>query len=129
MTLTKDQDVIVPGGQSIYVDPKGALSFTAPHSAYMPPGSSTGPFKYTPGQPFGTWTFSGQGASGFMACPVPPQNATAVSRRASSAPRWQVFAARQNATVPTGKVADCLGFEALAVPLNVSSSHLAWEYI
>lgn len=99
----------------------------------MPPGSSQGPFKYTPGQSLGTWTYSGQGASGFMACPVPQANATAVSRRASTAPapapRWQVFAALQNATVPTGRVGDCLGFDALAVGLNVSSGHLAWEYI
>lgn len=64
-----------------------------------------------------------------MACPVPQRNATAVSRRAGTAPRWQVFAARRNATVPTGRVEDCLGFDAIAVALNVSSSHLAWEYI
>lgn len=97
----------------------------------MPPGSSQGPFAYTPGQPLGTWTYIGQGASGFMACPVPQAQTrtTAVSRRSDSTPRWQVFAARKNATVPTGSVRDCLGFEALALGVNVSSSHLAWEYI
>ena len=134
-------DVIVPGGQQIYVDATGALSFTVPHSAYMPPGSSIGPFKYSPGQPLGTWTYSGQGASGFMACPVPqaPSSSSAspsatatpmsAARRSSQAPQWQVYAALQNATVPSGKVSDCLGFDALAVSLNTTSDHLAWEYI
>ncbi|KAJ5698948.1 hypothetical protein N7462_000953 [Penicillium macrosclerotiorum] len=114
-------DVVVPGGQSIYVDPSGALSFTSPHSGYIPPGSSQGPFQVKPGQNFGSWTYSGEGASGFMACPVPAVSATAASRH--------VFAALQNATVPTGKVSDCLGFDALAVNVNVTSDALAWEYI
>ncbi|OOQ90322.1 hypothetical protein PEBR_06331 [Penicillium brasilianum] len=126
-------DVVVPGGQSIYVDRNGALSFTTPHSAYIPPGSSQGPFKYTPGQSFGTWTYTGQGASGFMACPAPANSTVAarhIRRQApSAANRWQVFAALQNATVPTGNVDDCLGFEAMAIGLNISSEHLAWEYI
>ncbi|KAJ5663247.1 hypothetical protein N7507_003978 [Penicillium longicatenatum] len=128
-------DVVVPGGQSIYVAPSGALSFTTPHSGYIPAGSSQGPFEYTPGasgNPLGTWTYSGQGASGFMACPVPASNSgSAAARRAAAAapPTWQVYAAQQNATVPTGNVGDCLGFDALAVGLNVTSSSLAWEYI
>lgn len=121
-----NQDVIVPGGQEIYVDPNGALSFTEPHSAYMPPGSSTGPFKYIPGHPLGTWTYSGEGASGFMACPVSEPKS---SCRPSRPPRWKVFAARENATVPSGRVGDCLGFDAIAVASDVPESHLAWEYI
>lgn len=131
----KIQDVVVPGGQSIYVAPSGALSFTTPHSGYIPAGSSQGPFEYTPGasgNPLGTWTFSGKGASGFMACPVPATNSgSAAARRAAAAapPSWQVYAAQQNATVPTGNVNDCLGFDALAVGLNATSSSLAWEYI
>ncbi|KAJ5557027.1 hypothetical protein N7494_000942 [Penicillium frequentans] len=128
-------DVVVPGGQSIYVAPSGALSFTTPHSGYIPAGSSQGPFVYTPGasgNPLGTWTYSGQGASGFMACPVPASNSgSAAARRAAAAapPTWQVYAAQQNATVPTGNVTDCLGFDALAVGMNVTSNSLAWEYI
>jgi hypothetical protein len=134
-------DVIVPGGQQIYVDGTGALSFTVPHSGYIPAGSSTGPFKYSPGQSIGTWTYSGQGASGFMACPVPQAasspsatpSATATplsaARRSAQRSQWKVYAALQNATVPSGQVSDCLGFEALAVSLNVTSDHLAWEYI
>lgn len=111
------------------------MSFTTPHSGYIPPGSSQGPFKYKPGHghSLGTWTYTGQGAAGFMACPA-PSNSTAATRRirrqaAPAADRWQVFAALQNATVPTGNVDDCLGFEAMAIGLNVSSEHLAWEYI
>ncbi|KAJ5632779.1 hypothetical protein N7490_009118 [Penicillium lividum] len=120
-------DVVVPGGQSIYVAPSGALSFTTPHSGYIPAGSSQGPFVYTPGTSgngLGSWTYSGQGASGFMACPVP-----ASTSGSAAPPSWQVYAAQQNATVPTGKVGDCLGFDALAVGLNVTSNSVAWEYI
>ncbi|KAJ5321408.1 hypothetical protein N7476_004410 [Penicillium atrosanguineum] len=102
-------DVIVPGGQQIYVDGSGALSFT--------------------------------GASGFMACPVPqaPSSSSATpsatatpltaGRRSAQPSQWQVYAALQNATVPSGQVSDCLGFDALAMGLNVTSDQLAWEYI
>ncbi|KAJ5092457.1 CAZyme family GH3 [Penicillium alfredii] len=69
-------DVEVPGGQRIYVDPKGALRFTTPHSAYEPAGSSDGIFKYTTGKQFGHWTYTGQGASGFKACLVAAKNTT-----------------------------------------------------
>ncbi|KAB8068392.1 hypothetical protein BDV29DRAFT_184639 [Aspergillus leporis] len=112
-------DVAVPGGQSIYVDPKGALSFTVPHSGYTPPGSSTEGFAYKPGQNggLGSWTYG----KGLMACPT--TNATVVPGN----PKWQVFAATQNATVPTGNVRDCLGFSAIAAPKNGSVA--AWEYI
>ncbi|KAI9933976.1 hypothetical protein ASPWEDRAFT_35953 [Aspergillus wentii DTO 134E9] len=114
-------DVIVPGGQAVYVDGKGALRFTVPHSAAMAPGASTGPFTYTPGtkaNPIGHYTFTGQGASGFMACPVVDGDHK----------KWQVFAGRQNATVPSGNVADCLGFDAMAVKAT-SNSTAAWEFI
>lgn len=68
-----------------------------------------------------------------MACPV-RANSTVAARSVhpqipAAATRWQVFAALQNATVPTGSVDDCLGFEAMAIGLNISSEHLAWEYI
>ncbi|KAJ5783961.1 uncharacterized protein N7518_009638 [Penicillium psychrosexuale] len=126
-------DVEVPGGQAIYVDNKGALRFTSPHSAYEPAGSSDGPFVYTPGASFGHWSFNGLGASGFMACPTAngTTNSTTSSRRSrrgAAAPKWQVLAALQNATVPTGKVGDCLGFDALAVSVNTSTP-VAWEYV
>jgi hypothetical protein len=108
----------VPGGQQVYVDRSGALRFTSPHSAYMPPGSSTGPFTYTPGNPIGHYVYTGQGASGFMACP----------KQVGDGKQWQVFAALKNATVPGGRVADCLGFDAMAVQSGRNGS-AAWEYI
>ncbi|KAL3476771.1 hypothetical protein BJX99DRAFT_227284 [Aspergillus californicus] len=109
--------VVVPGGQQIYVSPEGALKFTQAHSMNIPSGSSLGPFAYVPGPPgsyFGHYEYTGQGSSGFMACPT--DNA-----------EWQVYAALQNATVPSGDVGDCLGFSAIAVPTNQTGA--AWQYI
>ncbi|PWY72284.1 hypothetical protein BO70DRAFT_342180 [Aspergillus heteromorphus CBS 117.55] len=114
--------VSVPGGQQIYVTSKGALAFTQPHSAYIPPGSSTGPFYYSAGDPTGTWSFDG----GFMACPI-GGGAGSSSAGASSSGSWQVFANWSNATVPGGDVNACLGFQAVTVGRNVSVE--AWEYI
>ncbi|KAJ5211479.1 uncharacterized protein N7498_003125 [Penicillium cinerascens] len=107
-------DVEVPGGQQIYVDPSGALSFTQAHSASIPPGSAIGGFKYEPGKPWSHYTFNGWGASGFMACPTDDN-------------RWQVFAAMENATVPSGNVEDCLGFSAMA--LTYKGPVPAWQYV
>jgi len=105
--------VEVPGGQQIYVDPSGALSFTQAHSASIPPGSAIGGLVYEPGNPWSHYTFNGWGASGFMACPTDN--------------RWQVFAAMQNATVPSGNVGDCLGFSAMA--LTYKGPVPAWQYV
>ncbi|EAW08764.1 putative IgE-binding protein [Aspergillus clavatus NRRL 1] len=107
-------DVVVPGGQRIYIDPRGALRFTQAHSAYIPPGSSMGPFTYTPGPHFGQFSYTGQGASGFLACP----------RSNGTATHWQVYGSAANVTASQG----CLGFDALAVPTN-STGAAAWEYI
>ncbi|KAK9860621.1 hypothetical protein MYU51_005721 [Penicillium brevicompactum] len=107
-------DVNVPGGQQVYVDPKGALSFTQAHSANIPPGSAVGPFVYSPDKPWAHYSFNGWGASGFMACPTEDA-------------KWQVFAAIANATVPKGDVKECLGFSAMALPYNGDVP--AWQYI
>ncbi|KAH1371604.1 hypothetical protein KXW65_007430 [Aspergillus fumigatus] len=107
-------DVAVPGGQRIYVDPRGALRFTTAHSGSIPPGSSTGPFVHSAGTPFGHFAYKGQGAKGFIACPK--SNGTAT--------HWQVHASVAN--VASG--AECLGFNALAVPSNDTRA-AAWEYI
>lgn len=65
-----------------------------------------------------------------MACPT--TNGTSGYRRsrrgAAAVPKWQVYAALKNATVPSGKVEDCLGFDALAVSANTTTP-VAWEYI
>ncbi|RAK94621.1 hypothetical protein BO79DRAFT_185326 [Aspergillus costaricaensis CBS 115574] len=110
--------VSVPGGQQIYILSTGALSFTAPHSAYMPPGSSTGPFSYTPGTPYGSWNYTGS-PGGFIACPV--------KGGAGGGGRWIVYVNWKNATVPGGNVNECLGFGARAWGRNASVG--AWEYI
>ncbi|OKO98732.1 hypothetical protein PENSUB_8983 [Penicillium subrubescens] len=107
-------DVEVPGGQQVYVDPTGALSFTQAHSASIPAGSSVGNLAYQPGTPWNHYTFNGWGATGLMACPTADN-------------RWQVFAALSNATVPSGNVADCLGFSAIALPYKGDVP--AWQYI
>ncbi|KAF7117644.1 hypothetical protein CNMCM5793_006767 [Aspergillus hiratsukae] len=117
---TNAMDVMVPGGQQIYVDPSGAVKFTIAHSANIPAGSATEGFTYTPGQPFGNWNFKGLGANGFMACPTTGD---------APAP-YQVFAAMSNAKVPTGNVADCLGFNAAAIAWTppAGQTAAAWQY-
>ncbi|KAH8695233.1 IgE-binding protein [Talaromyces proteolyticus] len=114
-----NMDVEVPGGQTLYVAPSGALSFTTAHSMSMPAGSQQGPFdnqQPSSGEEFGTYTTSSFGATGFMACPDDATNASS----------WQVFAAIRNATVPTGNVDDCLGFDALTT--SYTGSIPTWEY-
>lgn len=108
---------MVPGGQQAYINPDGALSYTQAHSAYIPPGSAVGSLDYVPGDPWDHYTFTGWGAQGFMACPADDN-------------RWRVFAAVQNATVPSGNVEDCLGFSAIALPWNGQDgfSTPAWQY-
>ncbi|QKX57177.1 uncharacterized protein TRUGW13939_04285 [Talaromyces rugulosus] len=111
------QYVEVPGGQALFVKSSGAVSYTSPHSISMPSGSQQGPFDWVKGSPFGRYTTTSFGADGFMACPDYSTNTTA----------WQVFAAIKNATVPTGNVEDCLGFDALTTPY--SGSIPTWEYV
>ena len=54
-----------------------------------------------------------------MACPVQEEGASK---------KWQVFAALQNATVPSGDVDDCLGFSAMATQTKQNAT-AAWEYV
>ena len=118
------QNTEVPGGQILYVKSTGAVGFTQAHSGAIPPGSTTAGFTYTPAAPgsqFGQWSFSGLGANGFMACPP-----------TAAEGRYQVFANLRNATVPTGNVGDCLGFDpaAIAAPAtNGTAAPAAWQYI
>ncbi|GLA61616.1 hypothetical protein AtubIFM55763_007883 [Aspergillus tubingensis] len=108
--------------QEIYVDPTGALKFVEAHTTYMDPGASTSTFCYSPGTSYGQWTYTGLGASGFMACPLDEDEEV-------NGGAWQVFAAMKNATVPSGNVSDCLQFEALAYPwVSNESSIAAWQY-
>ncbi|KAJ6164992.1 hypothetical protein N7470_003664 [Penicillium chermesinum] len=103
-------DVEVPGGQQTYVEASGALAFTQAHSAYIPAGASVGGLRYEPGKPWSHLTYKD---TGLMACPTEDK-------------RWQVYVAQQNATVPSGKVSDCLGFSAIA--LTYKGDIPAWQY-
>ncbi|RAL01425.1 uncharacterized protein BO80DRAFT_405796 [Aspergillus ibericus CBS 121593] len=111
--------------QEIYIDPTGAVKFVEAHTTYMPSGASTSTFCYTPGTDYGSWTYTGLGATGFMACPIPADDEAEVP----DAGPYQVFAAMANATVPTGNVSDCLRFEAVAVGWSgTEGSVAAWQY-
>ncbi|EAW08989.1 IgE-binding protein [Aspergillus clavatus NRRL 1] len=119
--FTNALDVLVPGGQQIYVAPSGAVKFTTAHSANIPPGSAVEGFSYTFDGPIGGWTFTGLGATGFMACPT----------QGDAPAPYQVFASIPNAVVPSGNAAHCLGFSAAAsawtAPANQTAA--AWQYI
>ncbi|KAM0798329.1 hypothetical protein BDR22DRAFT_823431 [Usnea florida] len=119
----------VPGGQTVYVLPTGALTFTLAHAEGQPfenNGTTTG-FSFTPGSDnaLGVFSFTGLNSTGFLACPA--ENGTAP---------WQVFAAIagiQNSDVPGGNVSACLEF----VAFGASGAELgtantggpaAWQY-
>jgi hypothetical protein len=88
--------VIVPGGQQVYVDADGSLSYTQAHSVYIPDGGSqTGFSREAPegGAAFGHLNYG----SGFVACP------------AGEGQGYQVYGSTDNATFGE----DCLGFSAL----------------
>ena len=109
------QDVEVPGGQLMYVEPGGAVGYTQAHSAFIPPGSDTTGFTLTrAGRDHARWSFEGFGARGFMGCPSADRSF------------YQVFAAMENATVPTGNVHDCLKFRAIATAFT--GGFAAWQY-
>lgn len=62
-------DVVVPGGQQIYVAPTGELGYTTAHSASMPANSGLAPFRYTPNPAGSVGSLSFQNG-GFLGCPV-----------------------------------------------------------
>lgn len=115
----------VPGGQTVYVLPTGALAFTLAHAGGQVStnnGTATG-FTLTPGADgaLGAFGFGGLGSTGFLACPA--KNATA--------PPWQVFAdveGIRDSSVPGGNVSACLGFDALGAPADAGVL-AAWEYV
>ena len=53
------------------------------------------------------------GAHGLMACPTDDEE-------------WQVYAAMDNATVPSGNVNDCVGF--WAITSDWDEGPAAWQY-
>lgn len=109
-------DVMVPGGQRIYIAPDGSLSYTIAHSGFMPPGSITEGFTLGPKQENTLRTITHK-RGGFIACPV----------KKNTGP-WKVFVGKVNNTVvPSGHAADCLGFNNEAVEFT-SEKFGAWQY-
>lgn len=111
-------DVVVPGGQQIYIRPNGALSYTQAHSAFKPVGSIETGFTYTPGPQFGFFGVTLPGAAGLLACPTGPK---------ATGP-WQVFVnikGLKDSDVAGGKISNCLGMNAIAPKANGAS---AWQY-
>lgn len=107
-------NVEVPGGQTVYVLPTGALAFTPAHGegeVSVNNGTTNG-FSYTSGVNGHPGQFRFQGWSWF-ACPV--MGAT------MNAGPWQVFA-----DVPGSDVRGCIGFNALGTPYTKGAA--AWEY-
>ncbi|KIH87704.1 hypothetical protein SPBR_08947 [Sporothrix brasiliensis 5110] len=63
---TPAMDVVVPGGQAVYLDPSGAVGYTQAHSAQMPGGSITGGLVPYSG---GGFVNLNSGGYGWAACP------------------------------------------------------------
>ncbi|KAG8424808.1 hypothetical protein J3458_001570 [Metarhizium acridum] len=106
-------NAIVPGGQQAYVAPEGTISYTAPHSAYIPPGSITTGFHLVPTQFEGFWEFAIDSHE-LMACPETPGQGP-----------WQVIVVRENSSVPSRDPTDCLKFKAYAKAVKDP----VWEYL
>ncbi|KAG7001520.1 hypothetical protein G7Y79_00031g066350 [Physcia stellaris] len=119
---TLGMDTIVAGGQTVYVAPNGALSFTFPHSAYLPPGSSyqgfqlLGPLR--PSLP-GVVRYN---ESNFLACPT----------KGTQGP-YQIFVDLKEVgddDVPGGCVEECIGFTGFTAAFQPEQSGepAAYEY-
>ncbi|KAJ6255813.1 hypothetical protein Dda_9423 [Drechslerella dactyloides] len=116
---TASMSVSVPGGQQVYIDPKGALSYTQAHSAAIPPGSITTCFRVMNSPNDNNILFFSNGEGDFVACPVAPETGP-----------YQVFVnikgGLKSEDVPSGNTADCLGFTAAGGPAQEQVS--AWQY-
>ncbi|KAG6191397.1 hypothetical protein E4U36_000108 [Claviceps purpurea] len=110
---TGSLNVIVPGGQQIYVGVDTSLSFTRPHSAYIPPGSSSVQFSLIP---LNQLAMVGRR---ILAC-LPPSTATDTNESTSA---WQVFAPRTDEAAPPNR--QCVAF----VAQTAAAKDAVWEYI
>ena len=125
------QNTEVPGGQSVYVGPNGALSFTVAHSAFTPVGSSYESFNATvSASASGLGSLTYNGTEGFVACPTR-------GRRGHRRGPYQVFVDVNNSLtdkdVPLGCVDECIGLLAATVALDSASEGsdalpAAWQY-
>ncbi|KAK6334208.1 hypothetical protein TWF696_002709 [Orbilia brochopaga] len=121
-SYTAAMDVAVPGGQQVYVDPSGALSYTQAHSASIPTGSFTvGFFLSNPDDTENHLAYFTHCEGGFVACPIAPGQGP-----------WQVFVqftkgGLKDENVPSGNATDCLGFSA-ATAGAPQDGPAAWQY-
>ncbi|KAI1141929.1 hypothetical protein F5Y05DRAFT_210281 [Hypoxylon sp. FL0543] len=63
-------DVIVPGGQQVYIAADGSLSYTAAHSATLPEGAVTTGFERTRSESFGAPVVLSHSGQSWLMCPV-----------------------------------------------------------
>ncbi|KAJ6261032.1 hypothetical protein Dda_3697 [Drechslerella dactyloides] len=109
-------NVMVPGGQRIYIDADGSLSYTQAHSAFMPPGAVTDGFTIGPVQE-NTLRHISHSKGGFYACPAKKDQAP-----------WKIFVGQPtDAAAPSGSASDCLPFSATAVEFKTEQFG-AWQY-
>ena len=111
MPGTISLDAIVPGGQTVYVDADGSLSFAAAHTRGLPDGATDTPFTYTPAPSNGTvgnLSFGSNG-EGFFACPT---NGTFP---------YQVLVA----TAGDARATDCIGIN---LATSTFTGDEAWQY-
>ncbi|KAI0889235.1 uncharacterized protein GGS22DRAFT_68977 [Annulohypoxylon maeteangense] len=105
-------DVAVPGGQQVYVDVDGSLSYTVPHSAYMPEGSNATGWSRSMSQAFGAPIILSNNNKFWAICPVTeglPKERT-----------YQVFVGQSKE--------GCLNTEVRTYTYT-SSGPNAWEYV
>jgi len=103
-------NVVVPGGQQVYVLENGEIGVTGPHSAAIPEGGVTTPFSYTApsgaGGNVGKLEFNG---SSFSACPSGTEG------------EYQIFA---NGVAKFTRT-DCLG---IIIGTAETQTEPVWEY-
>ncbi|QPG95080.1 hypothetical protein C2857_007595 [Epichloe festucae Fl1] len=115
---TCGMNVVVPGGQQVYVAPDGSLSYTQAHSAFVPPGSTRDGFCLLPERPDGLRELAISSRQ-FFACP-----------EAKDSGVWQIFAraddqdVRGQSAAQGQSTAHCLKFTALASP----AKDPVWQY-
>ncbi|EME42211.1 hypothetical protein DOTSEDRAFT_95543, partial [Dothistroma septosporum NZE10] len=111
-------EVIVPGGQQIYIEPAcGKVLYTTPHSSFKPQGSILGGWSLDTTRG-GDLSFLAY-LNGTFFCPV--DNITDPVTRQPRGP-WQMYASLPNVTLPSKQ---CLGANLLA---SNTSGPGAFEY-
>ncbi|KAK6355158.1 hypothetical protein TWF696_004278 [Orbilia brochopaga] len=109
-------NVMVPGGQRLYIAPDRSLSYTQAHSAFIPDGSITDGFTRGEKQE-NTLTPISHGSDAFLACPTK-----------QGAGPYQIFVGQPtDAAVPSGKASDCIPFAAEGVEFT-GERFGAWQY-